>query len=510
MVVAYGLLFGDGPDRQEPEAGPRPPGRRRRSTSSRSRTARSTNESADDQLDQAIEIIRRRVDASGVAEPEVSRQGNTISMQIPGAKDQQEVLEAGRRAPPSSRFRPVLARRWGAPDRQGQEEGGGRGGEAAGRARQFPRASPLPGRQRRAGQAAHDDHHSSSRGRDPSDDRRAGRDHDGAARHHDRSHLRQWRQVGPVQARGQDCGTTTTTVPPTPLNQCGVNVYDTSSASCTSSRASYVDDELARRGPEGRRRGQPSRRRRLGLQARTDAGRPAARSRTPRPASRTASGRSTRCSRPAPTASTSSTPPPPSATPATRSARRTAGEFGRLGIVLDAVVLSAPTIKQANFDPDQIQISGSFTKDEAKALAVVAALRLAAARAEGRSRPRRSRRRWARVRSQAGIIAGIIGLVPGAAPTCSSTTGCSGWRRRKPHHLGVAALGDHGEHRGHRRPLRAWSASWPRSASRSTRARRVLREHQGGRPQRRRAATLGRTSRSPRRTRRSSRRTCRR
>ena len=49
-----------------------------------------------EQLDQAIEIIRRRVDASGVAEPEVTRQGNTILVQIPGAKDQQEVLDAGR------------------------------------------------------------------------------------------------------------------------------------------------------------------------------------------------------------------------------------------------------------------------------------------------------------------------------------------------------------------------------------------------------------------------------
>ena len=67
-----------------------------------------TADATDDQLDQAIEIIRRRVDALGVAEPEVSRQGNTISVQLPGAKDQQEVLDVvGSTA--QLEFRPVLS-----------------------------------------------------------------------------------------------------------------------------------------------------------------------------------------------------------------------------------------------------------------------------------------------------------------------------------------------------------------------------------------------------------------
>ena len=38
-----------------------------------------TDDVTDEQLDQAIEIIRKRVDALGVAEPEVARQGNTIT-----------------------------------------------------------------------------------------------------------------------------------------------------------------------------------------------------------------------------------------------------------------------------------------------------------------------------------------------------------------------------------------------------------------------------------------------
>lgn len=61
-----------------------------------------------ERLDQAIEIIRRRVDALGVAEPEVSRQGSTITVQLPGAKDQKEVLKVvGSTA--QLEFRPVLA-----------------------------------------------------------------------------------------------------------------------------------------------------------------------------------------------------------------------------------------------------------------------------------------------------------------------------------------------------------------------------------------------------------------
>jgi preprotein translocase subunit SecD len=67
-----------------------------------------TEDVTDEQLDQAIEIIRKRVDALGVAEPEVARQGNTITVQLPGAKDQDEVLKVvGKTA--QLEFRPVLS-----------------------------------------------------------------------------------------------------------------------------------------------------------------------------------------------------------------------------------------------------------------------------------------------------------------------------------------------------------------------------------------------------------------
>ncbi len=60
-----------------------------------------------DQLDEAIEIIRNRVDALGVAEPDIARQGDSIIVQLPGVEDQQRALDVvGRTA--ELRFRPVL------------------------------------------------------------------------------------------------------------------------------------------------------------------------------------------------------------------------------------------------------------------------------------------------------------------------------------------------------------------------------------------------------------------
>jgi preprotein translocase subunit SecD len=63
---------------------------------------------SDDRLDQAIEIIRNRVDALGVAEPEISRQGDAIVVNLPGVEERDRALEVvGRTA--VLQFRPVLA-----------------------------------------------------------------------------------------------------------------------------------------------------------------------------------------------------------------------------------------------------------------------------------------------------------------------------------------------------------------------------------------------------------------
>ena len=58
-------------------------------------------------LDQSIEIIRSHVDALGVAEPEIQRQGNSIIIELPGVKNQQRALQiVGQTA--QLLFRPVL------------------------------------------------------------------------------------------------------------------------------------------------------------------------------------------------------------------------------------------------------------------------------------------------------------------------------------------------------------------------------------------------------------------
>ena len=62
----------------------------------------------EERLQQAIAIIRQRVDAIGVAEPEISRQGNSVLIQIPGVKDTDRALALGGQTA-ELRFRPVLA-----------------------------------------------------------------------------------------------------------------------------------------------------------------------------------------------------------------------------------------------------------------------------------------------------------------------------------------------------------------------------------------------------------------
>lgn len=58
-------------------------------------------------LNQSIEIIRNRVDALGVAEPDISRLGDNIVVQLPGVKDSERALQiVGQTA--ELRFRPVL------------------------------------------------------------------------------------------------------------------------------------------------------------------------------------------------------------------------------------------------------------------------------------------------------------------------------------------------------------------------------------------------------------------
>lgn len=91
-----------------------------------------------DRLDQAVEIIRQRVDGLGVAEPEVTRQEDAIVVDIPGVDDRDRVLELlGSTA--ELRYRPVLAQvpaetffeeETAGEDEETAEEGGEEGDDA--------------------------------------------------------------------------------------------------------------------------------------------------------------------------------------------------------------------------------------------------------------------------------------------------------------------------------------------------------------------------------------------
>ena len=69
---------------------------------------RPTKPASDEALEQTLTIIRSRVDALGVAEPDIARQGSSVIVQLPGVENQQRALElVGDTA--ELRFRPVLS-----------------------------------------------------------------------------------------------------------------------------------------------------------------------------------------------------------------------------------------------------------------------------------------------------------------------------------------------------------------------------------------------------------------
>jgi preprotein translocase subunit SecD len=74
-----------------------------------------TGDASGEQLDQALSIIRDRVDALGVAEPDITRQGDAIVVQLPGATNRDRALQlVGQTA--ELQFRPVLQQSEVSPD----------------------------------------------------------------------------------------------------------------------------------------------------------------------------------------------------------------------------------------------------------------------------------------------------------------------------------------------------------------------------------------------------------
>jgi preprotein translocase subunit SecD len=331
----------------------------------------------DEQLDQAIEIIRRRVDGVGVAEPEVTRQGNTITVQIPGAKDQGEVLDlVGRTA--QLTFRPVLALQGQIPRGEDRERAEARAAElreelglpegvtaadvfADEQAKQAE-ANPTPPEEPAPAEGAAPDPSATP---DPAAPDTAGGDEGAlpAANGGNRS----------VAAPLQDDTTTTTTTPaerPEPLNQWGIDTTDErfmelfSIENGLSTELTPVEDQ--RDDAEVVLADEAGNVYRLGPVALTGTAVSGATAAvgtagwTVNPTFKSGAegidlfnAIAAQCYNGEPTC------------PALSQDNR-----GLLGIVLDDEVLSAPAIQTPSFSADQIQISGSFSQAEAEALAV--------------------------------------------------------------------------------------------------------------------------------------------
>ena len=317
-----------------------------------------TTDASGEQLDQALEIIRSRVDALGVAEPEITRQGDAIVVQLPGVKNRDRALElVGQTA--ELRFRPVLQ------DLTGLEAGDG-GGDAS-------TTTTAPA-----------DPAATTTTAPPATD----------------TTVAEEAALGLVEGESAAAPlqepTTTTTAPPTPPTTAPAPLTDPSQvqetpreddqADATVILPGIEDDSLYQLGPTlatGRivktasadiQNGQWL----VALEMR--------------------SGEDGIDKFNEIAASCYDQAPDPQVCPS-----------GRLAIVLDSVVQSAPSINEPNYEADQISISGSFSESEAKDLALV--LRYG-------SLPVELERQSVQTVSatlgddslRAGVIAGIVGL----------------------------------------------------------------------------------------------------
>ena len=88
MVAAYGTLLGTALGGLTPTLGLDLQGGV--SVTQQPKTGTDYNSAS---LDLAVEKIRDRVDALGVAEPEILRQGDTIVVNLPGVTDQEQAIE---------------------------------------------------------------------------------------------------------------------------------------------------------------------------------------------------------------------------------------------------------------------------------------------------------------------------------------------------------------------------------------------------------------------------------
>ncbi|MFZ4518713.1 MAG: protein translocase subunit SecD [Microthrixaceae bacterium] len=384
-----------------------------------------TNDVTSEQLDQAIGIIRKRVDALGVAEPEVSRQGSTILIQLPGAKDQQQVLDVlGKTA--ELRFRPVLQDvgrvPTGSARSKAEQEIAKLRGElkvpegvtaqqvlddeqakttaaAGGAADQAQINSTTPTTAAPSTTAAPPTTAAPGTTIDPTSGSGGNRS----------AELRRQGDGTTDTVPGSTPASTTTTVPPTPVNQWGVNLYDAKfrtlyqletqlQTQTTPPAEDKADAEVTLKDKDGNvvKLG-PTLLTGTAVETAT-AGLNQQGEWTVNPVFRKGADGIDKFNEVAAKCFSGAPECPASG-----------GGKGRLAIVLDGDVLSAPSINESSFKRDQIQISGSFTEEEAKNLAV--ALRFGALPIE--LQPQQAETVSATLGKgalQAGIIAGLVGL----------------------------------------------------------------------------------------------------
>ncbi len=104
LIVAVGLLVGNLVTHQQPLLGLDLQG----GVEVVLRPVADRTEPTPEALEQALEIIRNRVDGLGVAEPDITIQGGNIVVQLPGVDDQDRAIQlVGKTA--ELRFRPLLA-----------------------------------------------------------------------------------------------------------------------------------------------------------------------------------------------------------------------------------------------------------------------------------------------------------------------------------------------------------------------------------------------------------------
>jgi len=419
MVVAYGLLIATVLSGRSPKLGLDLQGGISVNLQP-VRNGKVVDDVKPEQLDESIAIIRKRVDALGVAEPEVSRQGNTITVQLPGAKNQQQVLDVvGKTA--ELRFRPVL-------QTVGQVPTGAKRTKAKAELAKLRKELKVPDGVF-AVQIAQDEQSrqpattppttapaeisaTPSTTAAPATTAAPGTTADPTAGNGGRKSVVQRDPAGQkgTTTTTQPPSTTTTTAKPVALNQYGVDVYDPKfaqmyqleqqlSTQTTKSGDDKADAEVTLVGRDGTvyKLG-PTQLTGTAVET-AQAGLDQSGQWTVNPVFRKGpkgidlfNKVAAQCYNGEPTC--------PALAP----------NKGQLAIVLDSQVLSAPSINEPTFDRDRIQISGDFTEAEAKSLAV--ALRFGSLPIE--LKPQQAETVSATLGKgalKAGIIAGLIGLL---------------------------------------------------------------------------------------------------